>query len=35
MIKSFANKRTAAIFVGHAVRGMHIQQRARAKLLAD
>ena len=36
MIKSFANKRTAAIFVGHAVRGMHmhIQQRARAKLLA-
>ena len=36
MIKGFANKRTAAIFVGHAVRGMHmhIQQRVRAKLLA-
>ena len=36
MIKSFANKRSAAIFAGHAVRGLpiQIQQRARAKLLA-
>ena len=35
MIKSFADKSTAAIFTGHAVRGlpMLIQQRARAKLL--
>ena len=35
MIKSFADKSTAAIFTGHAVRGlpMRIQQRARAKLL--
>ena len=36
MIGSFADKRSAAIFAGHAVRGlpMHIQQRSRAKLLA-
>lgn len=36
MIKSFADKRTAAIFAGHAVRGLPIQlqRRARAKLLA-
>ena len=36
MIKSFANKRSAAIFASHAVRGLpiRIQQRARAKLLA-
>ena len=36
MIKSFADKRTAAIFVGHAVRDLpqQIQRRARAKLLA-
>ena len=36
MIKSFADKRTAAIFAGHAVRGLplQLQQRARAKLLA-
>lgn len=36
MIKSFAEKRTAAIFAGYAVRGLaqQIQQRARAKLLA-
>ena len=36
MIKSFADKRTAAIFVGHAVRHLplQIQARARAKLLA-
>ena len=36
MIKSFADKRTAAIFVGHTVRGLplQLQQRARAKLLA-
>ncbi len=36
MIKSFANKRSTAIFAGHAVRGLpiQIQQRARAKLLA-
>ena len=36
MIKSFADKQTAAIFTGHAIRGMplHIQQRARTKLLA-
>ena len=36
MIKSFANKRTAALFAGHAVRGLphQIQQRARAKLQA-
>ena len=36
MIRSFADKRTAAIFASHAVRGIpiHIQQRARAKLLA-
>ena len=35
MIKSFADKRTAAIFVGRAVRGLpiQIQRRARAKLL--
>lgn len=35
MIKSFADKRTVAIFLGQAVRGMpvHIQQRARSKLL--
>jgi proteic killer suppression protein len=36
VIKSFADKRTAAIFAGHAVRGLplQIQERARAKLLA-
>ncbi len=34
MIRSFVNKRTAAIFVGYVVRGTHIQQRDRAKLLA-
>jgi proteic killer suppression protein len=36
VIKSFADKRTAAIFVGHAVRNLpsQIQARARAKLLA-
>ena len=35
MIKSFADKRTAAVFSGHAVRGLpaQIQRRARAKLL--
>jgi proteic killer suppression protein len=36
MIKSFADKRTAAIFAGYAVRGLpsQIQGRVRAKLLA-
>ncbi len=36
MIKSFADKRSAAVFTGYAVRGVpeYIQQRARAKLLA-
>jgi proteic killer suppression protein len=36
VIKSFADRRTAAIFVGHAVRNLpqQIQRRARAKLLA-
>jgi toxin HigB-1 len=36
MIKSFADKRTAAIFVGYFVRDLpqQIQRRARAKLLA-
>ena len=36
MIKSFADKRTAALFAGHAVRGLpyQIQRRARAKLQA-
>ena len=36
MIKSFGDKRTAAIFAGYAVRGLppQIQRRARAKLLA-
>jgi proteic killer suppression protein len=36
VIKSFADKRTAAIFAGYAVRGLplQIQGRARAKLLA-
>lgn len=36
MIRSFGDKRTAAIFAGHAVRGLplQIQERARAKLLA-
>lgn len=35
MIKSFADKRTAAVFSGRAVRGLpgHIQNRARAKLM--
>ena len=35
MIKSFADKRTAAVFAGHAVRNlpMQIQRRARTKLL--
>ena len=34
MIKSFADKRTAALFAGHAVRGLprQIQTRAKAKL---
>lgn len=36
MIKSFADKRTAVIFAGYAVRGLpwQLQGRARAKLLA-
>ena len=36
MIKSFTDKRTAAIFAGYAVRNLplQIQRRARAKLLA-
>lgn len=36
MIKSFADKRAAAIFSGHAVRGLpiQIQGRARARLVA-
>ena len=36
MIRSFADKRTAAVFAGYAVRGLpvQIQRRARAKLLA-
>lgn len=36
MIKSFADKRTAALFAGYMVRTLpnHIQGRARAKLLA-
>ncbi len=36
MIKSFADKRTAAIFAGHAVRDLpqQIQRRTRAKLMA-
>ena len=36
MIRSFADKRVAAVFAGHAVRGLPapIQQRARLKLLA-
>lgn len=36
MIKSFADKRTAAIFAGYAVRDLppQIQRRARAKLMA-
>lgn len=34
MIKSFADKRTAALFAGYAVRGLphQLQRRARAKL---
>lgn len=36
MIKSFGDKRTAAIFAGHAVRDLppQLQRRAREKLLA-
>ena len=36
MIKSFSDKRTAAIFAGYIVRGLpaQIQKRARAKILA-
>ena len=36
VIRSFADKRTAAVFAGHAVRRMpaQIQPRARSKLLA-
>ncbi len=36
MIRSFADKRTAALFAGHAVRGLphQLQRRARAKLQA-
>jgi len=36
MIRSFADKRTAALFAGHVVKGLppQIQKRARAKLLA-
>ena len=36
MIKSFADKRTAAIFAGYAVRGLpnQIQRRARANILS-
>lgn len=35
MIRSFADKRSAAVFAGHSVRGLpeSIQQRARRKLL--
>lgn len=35
MIKSFGDKRSAAIFAGHAVRGMslQLQKRARVKML--
>jgi len=35
MIRSFADKRTAAVFAGHTVRGLphKMQRRARAKLL--
>ena len=35
MIRSFADKRTAAVFAGHTVRGLphQMQRRARAKLL--
>ena len=34
MIRNFADKRTAAVFAGHTVRGLahHIQRRVRAKL---
>ena len=36
MIKTFADKRTAALFAGYSVKGIsnQIQRRARAKLLA-
>lgn len=36
MIRSFADKHTAAVFAGHVIRGlpMQVQRRARAKLLA-
>ena len=36
MIKSFADKRTAAVFAGYAVKDLpsHIQKRARARLMA-
>jgi len=36
VIRSFADKRTAALFAGHAVRGLphQLQRRARAKLQA-
>ncbi len=36
MIKTFADRRTAAVFAGHAVRDLapQLQRRARAKLLA-
>ena len=36
MIRSFADKRTAAVFAGHVVRGlpMQVQRRTRAKLPA-
>jgi proteic killer suppression protein len=36
VIKTFADKRTAALFTGYAVKGIsgQIQRRARAKLLA-
>ena len=36
MIKSFADKRTAALFAGHAVKGVphQLQRRAKAKLQA-
>ncbi len=36
MIRSFADRRTAAVFAGHAVKGLphQLQRRARAKLQA-
>ena len=36
VIRSFADKRTAAVFAGHVIRGLstQVQRRVRAKLLA-